>query len=106
MPCVRKSTLSSALTAATATLSSIYGGGSAPAATPTAVQTYVPAAASSAVASSVAAQPTGASGASSTVPTATGNQTTYAGINIAGFDFGCGTDGTCTVVCFLYCTWL
>lgn len=23
--------------------------------------------------------------------------TTYAGVNIAGFDFGCGTDGTCTV---------
>jgi endoglucanase len=52
------------------------------------------------VASGTAAQATGASsGASTTVPTTTGNQTTYAGINIAGFDFGCGTDGTCTVVC-------
>lgn len=100
MPCVRKSTLSSALAAATATLSSIYSG-SAPAATSAAVPTGIPAAASSAVVTGAAAQATGASGASgaSTVPTATGNQTTYAGINIAGFDFGCGTDGTCTVVC-------
>lgn len=103
MPCVRKSTLSSALTAATATISSIYGGASAPASTPAAVQTYAPVAASSAsssaTTSSIAAQASGASG-SSTVPTATGNQTMYAGINIAGFEFGCGTDGTCTVVCF------
>ena len=101
MPCVKKSTLSSALTAATATLSSIYSG-SVPASSPAAVQTsVVPAVvtSSSAVASGIAAQATGASsGASSTVPTATGNQTTYAGINIAGFDFGCSTDGTCTVV--------
>lgn len=96
MPCVKKSTLSSALAAATATLSSIYSG-SVPTSTSAAVQTSVPSAASSAVASSAAAQATGASGGS-TVPTAT-NQTTYAGINIAGFDFGCGTDGTCTVVC-------
>lgn len=93
MPCVRKSTLSSALTAATATLSSIYSG-SVPTATSAAVQT------SAAVASgAAAAQATGSSSSASDVPTATGNQTTYAGINIAGFDFGCGTDGTCTVVC-------
>lgn len=97
MPCVRKSTLSSALAAATATLSSMYSG-PVPAATSAAVPTGFPAAASSAVVTGAAAQATGASGAS-TVPTATGNQTTYAGINIAGFDFGCGTDGTCTVVC-------
>lgn len=95
MPCVRKSTLSSALTAATATLSSIYSG-SVPTATSAAVQTPVAVAGSSAVASSAAAQATGAAGTSD-VPTST-NQTTYAGINIAGFDFGCGTDGTCTVV--------
>lgn len=93
MPCVRKSTLSSALTAATATLSSIYSG-SVPTATSAAVQT------SAAVAGgAAAAQATGSGSSASDVPTATNNQTTYAGINIAGFDFGCGTDGTCTVVC-------
>ncbi|KAK7702620.1 hypothetical protein SLS64_009583 [Diaporthe eres] len=98
MPCVKKSTLSSALTVATATLSSIYSGSvptSAPAAVQTSVSVSVSVAASSAVASSAAAQATGAS-SSSVAPTST-NQTTYAGINIAGFDFGCGTDGTCTV---------
>ncbi len=26
---------------------------------------------------------------------ATSTTTTFAGVNIAGFDFGCGTDGTC-----------
>ncbi|KAG6358511.1 hypothetical protein INS49_014395 [Diaporthe citri] len=94
MPCVKTSTLSSALTAATATLSSIYSG-SVPTSAPAAVQTSVSVATSSAVASSAAAQATDASSAP-VAPTAT-NQTTYAGINIAGFDFGCGTDGTCTV---------
>ncbi|KAJ0116583.1 hypothetical protein J7T55_009733 [Diaporthe amygdali] len=100
MPCVKKSTLSSALTAATAAVSSIYSGSSVPASTSVAVQTSVPVVASSVVASStvassVAAQATGSVG-SSTAAIAT-NQTTYAGVNIAGFDFGCGTDGTCTV---------
>ncbi|TKA61996.1 hypothetical protein B0A55_10246 [Friedmanniomyces simplex] len=40
--------------------------------------------------------------ASSTVKTssstpASSGKVAYAGVNIAGFDFGCGTDGTCTV---------
>lgn len=94
MPCVRKSTLSSALTAATAALSSIYSG-SVPTSTGAAVQTSV-----AVTGGGAAAQATGSSSSASNVPTATNNQTqtTYAGINIAGFDFGCGTDGTCTVV--------
>ncbi|KAK0907534.1 Endoglucanase EG-II [Friedmanniomyces endolithicus] len=33
---------------------------------------------------------------SSTAPASSG-KVSYAGVNIAGFDFGCGTDGTCTV---------
>lgn len=95
MPCVRKSTLSSALTAATATLSSIYSG-TVPTSTGAAVQTSA-----AVTGGGAAAQATGSSSSASNVPTATNNQTqtTYAGINIAGFDFGCGTDGTCTVVC-------
>lgn len=30
-------------------------------------------------------------------PTSSSDQTRYAGINIAGFDFGCKTDGTCSI---------
>lgn len=60
MPCAKRSTLSSALTVATAAASVLSGNS------------------------------TGAAGTSS------GN-TTYAGVNIAGLDFGCSTDGTCTV---------
>ena len=30
-------------------------------------------------------------------PPTSGGKTKYAGVNIAGFDFGCQTDGTCTV---------
>ena len=36
-------------------------------------------------------KPTGSGGASGS------GQTRFAGVNIAGFDFGCGTDGTCNV---------
>lgn len=31
------------------------------------------------------------------IPPITGNTLQYAGVNIAGFDFGCGADGTCNV---------
>lgn len=74
MPCTKKTTLSSALTAATATLSSLS-------AIPTAIIN------ATAVASSVAAQST----------TPGGTNTLFAGVNIAGLDFGCTTDGTCSV---------
>lgn len=33
----------------------------------------------------------------SSISNATAGNTTYAGVNIAGLDFGCSTDGTCTV---------
>ncbi|OCK74050.1 glycoside hydrolase family 5 protein [Lepidopterella palustris CBS 459.81] len=32
-----------------------------------------------------------------TSPSPSSGKVTYAGVNIAGFDFGCGTDGTCVV---------
>lgn len=106
MPCVNMSTLSSALTAATATISTIYS------ATPIAVVPVTALNATSTViatgapipSSSIAIVPTSASSAaastSTTTPT-TGN-TTYAGVNIAGLDFGCTTDGTCTVSSALF----
>ncbi|KAF2113913.1 endo-1,4-beta-glucanase [Lophiotrema nucula] len=37
-----------------------------------------------------------ASSTAAATSTGTSGQTQFAGINIAGFDFGCGTDGTCT----------
>lgn len=61
--------------------------------TPAAI-TSAAAVATSAKASS--AVPSAAAAAASSVAS-TGGNTTYAGVNIAGFDFGCSTDGTCTV---------
>ncbi|KAL6799703.1 carbohydrate-binding module family 1 [Trichoderma sp. SZMC 28012] len=44
---------------------------------------------------SVSASTTRASSTSSATPPAGSGLTRFAGVNIAGFDFGCGTDGTC-----------
>ena len=52
-----------------------------------------PAQASSAAGGSAASS----SAAASTNVTGSGGNTTYAGVNIAGFDFGCSTDGNCVV---------
>lgn len=50
----------------------------------------------SGVASCVAnAAPVAASTATSATTSSTSSQVAFAGINIAGFDFGCGIDGTC-----------
>ncbi|KAJ4415929.1 hypothetical protein N0V82_007050 [Gnomoniopsis sp. IMI 355080] len=108
MPCTKRSTLSSALTAATAAVSSLSGLSSAPAATSTVmssstaigVATGSPIPASSTLsASSIAVVASSAASATSTATatTSSSGNTTYAGVNIAGLDFGCGTDGTCTV---------
>lgn len=106
MPCVKKS---SVLTAATAALSSIYSS-TVPAATAVAqtsvsatsigLATGAPTPASSATAGNATGVPTVSSSAASATSSATagsGGNTTYAGVNIAGFDFGCDTNGQCTV---------
>ncbi|KAF3763847.1 family 5 glycoside hydrolase [Cryphonectria parasitica EP155] len=103
MPCVRKSTLSSALAAATATLSAINSATTVSplsSATASVVDTTsaVPTLSSSIVVAASSSVASSAAAASSTATaTSTSGNTTYAGVNIAGFDFGCSTDGTCTV---------
>lgn len=89
MPCTRKSTIASALTVVSTTLSSLS---SVP--TPFANETVTTSMAT------VTAQPSATSSAdpsASSAAGATGGYTTYAGVNIAGLDFGCSTDGTCAV---------
>lgn len=108
MPCVRKS---SVLTAATAAVSSIFSS-SAPtavsvaqtslSATSIGVATGSPIATSATNVAVATGSPSSSSSAASASSTATSTSsssgnTTYAGVNIAGFDFGCSTDGTCTV---------
>lgn len=100
MPCAKKSpTLSSALTAATVAFSSFYSA-STPVATSSSVETSISVANSSVVTASASSM-TGDATALFTrsLNSALANRnskTSYAGVSIAGLDFGCSEDGTCT----------
>ncbi|KUI72509.1 Endoglucanase EG-II [Cytospora mali] len=90
MPCAKKSsTLSSALTAATAALSSIYSVSTPITTSSSAITTT----STSSAAGPSLAEPTG----TPVIALANTNSTLYAGVSISGLDFGCDSEGSCTV---------
>ncbi|KAI7363014.1 Endoglucanase [Hortaea werneckii] len=64
--------------------------------TPVASSSYAPAASSTQAATSAAISTSGNAATTSSSSSSSGT-VKYAGVNIAGLDFGCSTDGTCTV---------
>ncbi|KAJ3492269.1 hypothetical protein NLI96_g114 [Meripilus lineatus] len=68
----------------------------APTSVPTSAPTSVPVSTPSTPAPSSSAPATPSGSCAPNTPAATAGKLRFAGVNIAGFDFGCNTDGSCT----------
>ncbi|KAH8668931.1 glycoside hydrolase superfamily [Xylariales sp. PMI_506] len=84
-------------TSSTASAAALSTSSAATAAAATTSTTAAAAAATSSSSSAAAAASSSSSQTSSAATSTTTGQTQFAGVNIAGFDFGCDTTGTCTL---------